>query len=183
MIDSLLFHYFNSLALKYLWLDALGIFFAKYLPYLLFSILFLLLIKNFQKYWKLIKLSFLSAILASIFTEIVRFLWFRPRPFIVREVNLLLNHTPTAAFPSMHTSFFFGLSTLLYFYNRKAGILFLFASFLIGLSRVFCGLHWPSDILGGIIVGIFSGWLILKLTDKKWGWRDSNPHGLTSRGF
>ena len=162
-LDIYIFSQINNLALKYLWLDTLGIFLAKYLPWVLIGILILFLIKNFKKHCKMVSLGISAAIFARIITEIIRWIWYRPRPFIENEVNLLLNHSPTSSFPSGHTSFFFALSTIIYFYNKKAGFFFFLASFLIVLSRVFTGIHWPSDILAGAIVGIFSAWLVHKI--------------------
>jgi len=167
-MDSVIFQYINSFALKYLWLDAVAIFFAKYLGWVLVGVLILFLIKNFRKYWKMAATAFISAILARfIITEIIRWLWYRPRPFIGDEVNLLLPHRITGSFPSGHAAFFFALSLLVYFYNKKAGILFLIASALICISRVFSGLHWPTDILGGAVVGLFSVWLIQRIFKRK----------------
>lgn len=163
-MDYLIFQYLNSFALKYLWLDVVAIFFARYFGWVLVGILILFLIKNFKKYWKMVATVFVSAILARfIITEVIRWLWSRTRPFIGEEINLLLPHRLTGSFPSGHAAFFFALSLIVYFYNKKAGILFFIASALIGVSRVFSGLHWPSDILVGAIVGLFSAWLINKI--------------------
>ena len=82
------------------------------------------------------------------------------------DVNLILNKIDQPAFPSGHAAFFFALSTVVYFYNKKAGIGFFVASFLISISRVFGGVHWPTDILAGVLVGIFSAWFILKILRK-----------------
>lgn len=167
-MDQIIFQYLNSFALKYLWLDAAAIFFAKYFGWVLIGVLILFLIKNFKKYWKMTAAALISAILARfVITEIIRWLWYRPRPFAIGEVNLLLTHRLTGSFPSGHAAFFFALSLIVYFYNKKAGILFLIASALIGISRVFAGIHWPSDILAGAAVGLFSAWLIQKLFKKK----------------
>ncbi|MCD6115278.1 phosphatase PAP2 family protein, partial [bacterium] len=53
-----------------------------------------------------------------------------------------------------------------YFYNKKLGIFFFLVSFLMGTSRIYCGLHWPSDILVGAVVGVFVGWLFVELFKK-----------------
>lgn len=167
-MDSIIFQYLNSFALKYLWLDAAAIFFANYFGWVLIGVLILFLIKNFRKYWKMATAAFISAVLARfIITEIIRWLWLRPRPFVLEQVNLLLPHRLTGSFPSGHAAFFFALSLSVYFYNKKAGILFFIASALIGISRVFSGLHWPSDIIVGAVVGLFSAWLLHKLFKKK----------------
>ena len=162
-LDIFLFSQINSLALKYLWLDTLGIFLAQYLPCVLIGILILFLLKNFKKYWKIVSLGISAGVFARIITEIIHWLWYRPRPFIENQINSLLSHSPTSSFPSGHATFFFALSTIIYFYHKRAGIFFFLVSSLIGLGRVFTGVHWPLDILGGIAIGVFSGWLVNKV--------------------
>jgi membrane-associated phospholipid phosphatase len=159
-MDLYLFQLINNLAGRWLILDYLGIFFAKYLAYLLIIFVFFV----FFKKWKIIFQIFLAGILARFgLVELLRWIFQRPRPFQEIEVNLLLDPVWQPAFPSGHAAFFFALSTVIYFFNKKAGLLFFLASLLIGLFRVFCGVHWPTDILAGMAVGIFSGWLIFKI--------------------
>jgi len=166
-MDYLIFQQINNLALKNLYLDEVAIFCASFLGYILIGVLFILLIKNFKKYYKIATQAFISGIFARfIIVEIIRFIWDRPRPFISNSVNLLINHSSSASFPSGHAAFFFALSTLIYFYNKKTGILFLIVSFLISISRVFCGIHWPADILAGALVGILSALIIKKIFGK-----------------
>jgi len=149
--------------------DTFAVFCAKYLGYFLILCLFFLLINNRKKYQSMVLQSYLSALFSRlIIVNLIRWLLPRERPFVVSDVTLLFSHNSTeASFPSGHAGFYFGLSTVVYFYNKKAGLLFYFASFLICFFRVFAGVHWPSDILAGMIVGIFSGWFIVFLW-KKW---------------
>ena len=164
-IDFYLFQYINGFVGKWVWLDALGIFFAQYFGYVLAIAVFLFLAKNWRRYWLMIIQAFSAAILAKFgITELIRWFWHKPRPYVENHVNLLLDHLNQAAFPSGHAAFFFAISAVVYFYNKKIGYLFFIASSLICLARVFCGLHWPLDILAGAFVGIFSGWLILKIS-------------------
>ena len=163
-MDLYLFHLINRLALKWFWLDIFGKFCAQYLGYVLILLLFVFLIVNFKKYWKMVVSAIASAILARlVFVEIIRWLLPRQRPFIANNnVNLLLNHSASPSFPSGHAAFFFAVSAIVYFYNKKAGILFLIGAFLICLARVFVGVHWPSDVTAGAFVGAFSAWLIFR---------------------
>ena len=166
-LDFYLFQLINSWAGQYSWLDNLGVFFAKYFGYLLIFFLLLFLIKNFKKYWPMVVKAFSAAILARlVIVNIIRFFYYRPRPFIANQVNLLLSDEPTGSFPSGHAAFYFAISTVVFLFNKKIGTFFLVASFLISIARVFSGIHWPSDILTGALIGIFSGWLITKVFRK-----------------
>jgi len=163
MMDLYIFQQINQFAFKWFWLNVLGIFFAQYFEYVLVFCLFLFLAIKFKQYWKMVLQAIISAILARlVIVNFIRWIWQRPRPFVENNVNLLITHN-TAAFPSGHAAFFFAISTIVYFYNKKAGLLFFLASFLICLARIFIGIHWPSDILAGAAVGIFSGWLIYRI--------------------
>ncbi len=160
-MNEYIFQLINGLAGKYPFLDYLAIFFAEYFGYILALLTIIILWKN----KRFIVRAFLAGIVARFgFAEVIRLLWPHSRPFVDNNVNLLLTHEATSSFPSGHASFFFALAAVIYGYNKKAGVLFMAGSFLVSVSRVFCGIHWPADILGGILVGLLSGWLIIKLT-------------------
>jgi len=167
-IDLYLFNLINQFAGRWAWLDYLAIFCTDYLGYILLLILVILLAISFKKYWKMV----LEAVIAALFTRfvltaIIRWLWFRPRPFVVEGFVPLIEQSPKeGAFPSGHASFYFALSTIVYYYNKKLGIFFYISSLFIVLSRVFVGVHWPSDILIGALLGILMGWILNKLFRK-----------------
>lgn len=163
-MDSYLFNLINQFALKWVWLDCLGFFFAEILPYFLFLIILILAIKNYK-----IAIQAIGAgILARIIVEFIRLIWHRPRPFVYNNVNLLFEHNGYS-FPSGHAVFFFAVSAVIYLYNKKLGIFFFISSILIVLARVFSGIHWPSDVLAGAILGIVVGYLVYKVFNKKLG--------------
>ncbi|MCH8741804.1 phosphatase PAP2 family protein [Patescibacteria group bacterium] len=166
-MDLFIFQQINQFVFKWLWLDTFAIFFAKYFGYILVILLVLFLFKNFKKYWQMVVSALLAAILARlVIVEIIRYFLPRARPFVENSINVLINHSQESAFPSGHASFFFAIATIVYFYNKKAGIFFFLASFLIGLARVFSGIHWPSDILIGALVGILSAHLLIRILKK-----------------
>ncbi len=161
-MDLYLFNFLNQCALKWNRLDILAVFLAEYLGYFLVIWIIILVIINFKKYLKMAIESAIAGLLARFgFAELIRLFWDRPRPFVNNSVNLLFEHNGPA-FPSGHASFFFAISTIVYIYNRKLGVIFYLSSILIVISRVFSGVHWPTDILAGALLGILSGCLIHK---------------------
>jgi len=161
-IDLFLFNLIHQFAGRWAWLDYFMKFCAQYLAYVLVVVLLIFLVVNFKKYWKMVAEALIAAAITRfVLTGFIRWLWFRPRPFVALNFLPLIDQNPKeASFPSGHASFFFALSTIVYFYNRKAGILFYVASFLIVLGRVFVGIHWPLDVLAGAILGILTGWAL-----------------------
>lgn len=152
----------NNLAGKWICLDGLAIFFAQYFVYFLVAgaILFFFLIKKQERIRYLFLAGFSIILSRLVITELIRLVWHRSRPFIAHQVNLLIEHSASASFPSGHVAFLFALATAVYFFDKKIGIIFLIISLFIGLARIFVGIHYPLDVLGGIVVGIFSAILV-----------------------
>ncbi len=161
MMDYFLFQEINNLAGEWAYLDALGIFFARYSGYVLIFALLLFSARNYRKYWPMLVGAFSAAIVSRfVITEIIRFFWPRLRPFVENQANVIISQSPIeSSFPSGHASFYFAISAAVFFYNKKLGIIFLATSVLMGMARIFVGVHWSSDILAGALIGIFSGWL------------------------
>lgn len=165
-LDHYIFQLINGFAFRWVWLDMLGIFFAKYCVYLMVITLLLFLLR-FKNNWKMVLMALTSGFVARfLVTGSIRLLKPRVRPFNINDINLLIDRVNQQSFPSGHASFTFGLATVVYLYNKKWGIVFFVSAFLISLARVFAGVHWPADILAGAVVGIFSGWLVSKIFKK-----------------
>ena len=160
-MDAFLFKKINNIALENFYLDSAGVFLAHYLPFILVAFLLIFLLLNFNKRWRVFLMAFSAAFLSRGITEIIRILWERPRPFVENNVNLLVDQLKSNSFPSAHTSFFFALSAVIFSYNKKLGLFFFLCSFAIAISRIYSGVHWPSDILGGFLVGVLSAFIVI----------------------
>ncbi|MDD5748373.1 MAG: phosphatase PAP2 family protein [Actinomycetota bacterium] len=80
-------------------------------------------------------------------------LFFRPRPFTSHSVNLIFYCNTDSSFPSNATTLAFSLSFPFLFHNRRIGIVMLGLSAYSGLARIISGVHYPLDILSGILIG------------------------------
>ena len=95
----------------------------------------------------------------------------RLRPCKIMEVHLLVGCGSGYSFPSSHATNLFGQALfwgLLFRRYLWPGIAF---AFLIGLSRIFVGVHYPLDVVAGMILGAAEGaamaWLYLSLKVRK----------------
>ena len=87
-------------------------------------------------------------------TFVLKILFSAPRPFVTYlQVHPLVAETPYSSFPSGHATVFFALAAVLFCYHRKLGSFFLFCAFLIAISRVIAGVHYPDDIIIGAFIG------------------------------
>ena len=88
----------------------------------------------------------------------------RGRPCnIDRAVKLLVERPTSWGFPSTHTGWAFAAATSVFLYHKKAGIAVLVLAALIAFSRLYLFVHFPSDVLGGIVLGVLAALLAKKL--------------------
>ena len=174
MLDVRFLHFFNWLVGTSQVFDVLIVFFSSYVQYVLVAV-FLLLV-YFSEYSRKQKRSILlvtmiSSLIARFgITEIIRFFYHRPRPFLALPVNKLLSNgwfysDNAGSFPSGHSAFFFAMATAIYLYNKKWGIGFFLAAILMNIGRIVAGVHYPSDILGGMMIGIVVGYVVFRATE------------------
>lgn len=158
-IDLYIFNSFNKYAGHFRWLDYLIVFFARYLAFFLVAALFA--VAYFLGSPKVLIVSVLAGMFSRfIVNELVYFFYKRKRPSEVISVHQLIKKPNHPSFPSGHTSLLFAISVTLMFFSISIGIAFASLSFLVGLFRIFAGVHWPSDILGGMAAGAVSSLLV-----------------------
>lgn len=170
-----IFFFFYNLAHKSVFFDQIVIFFAIYLPFIvvfLASIFFLkyykifsfrILLEKCKDKWYEFLSIFLSLTFAWIIPRFLKVLFHMSRPFLVFPDISPLFLKNTFSFPSEHATFFMALAFSIFFSHKKAGYYFIFLAFIIGISRIIAGVHFPVDILGGFILGFLIAFLFKKV--------------------
>ena len=149
-------------------MDAVGVLLAQYLPYAMAigAVVFIIRFQGQRARTLLLIEAILAVVLSrGIITELIRFFYHHPRPFAALGFESLIPESGWS-FPSGHAAAYFALATILFLFNTEWGILYYGLAFINGLARIYAGVHWPLDIVGGIIVGTASAAIIHALLKK-----------------
>jgi len=170
-MDQRFLSYFNR-AIATPELDWLMLFFSYVAPVL---IILPLLFYWYRHREKLSSAMLVALVVSIASTLLLQYLGMRPRP---DDVRLLTAQPPFPSYPSGHTAAAFALLMCIWFYDRRflSGLAALAIATGIAISRIYLGHHWPSDVVGGVILGssIGAGLYGLMLIGKKgldrWRW-------------
>lgn len=83
----------------------------------------------------------------------------RVRPFVVQPVELLISPPTDASFPSGHTAASFAAVFALKASGSPLWKPALAVAVAMAFSRLYLYVHWPSDVLGGVLVGAAAGFI------------------------
>lgn len=158
--DIRLFALIHDLSGRSIFADLGGIFFAQYLPYLLvLGFLFLVFREpGARRKFYLFAEGALAIILArGIIASSIHYFYHAARPFAFLGFAPLIGESGSS-FPSGHMTWFFALAMVVWYADRKWGAWYFLLACVMGIARIYVGVHWPLDILGGAAIGTASGW-------------------------
>jgi undecaprenyl-diphosphatase len=130
-----------------------------------------------------------ACLLAYFFNLFIEHIVFEPRPFITHHVHMLIKHAADASFPSDHSAWSFAVLGMLLFslpsvllsawdqrvvaQDAETRRTFLFPLVLMGiaivmacsiaLARVFVGVHYPGDVIGGAVSGLLAAKVVTQI--------------------
>ena len=173
-MDIVIFLFINNFAGRAPWLDMIGVFAAEYL--IILMVLDVMVHTDIAIYQIVRRRSFarLSAIIVGLracvavvgalaTNALIGLVWYRPRPFLVLEnVHKLITKGAEKSFPSDHATFAFALAFSVFFVYRRWGLAMLVLAVCVAVARIFVGVHYPSDVVAGAIMGLI--WALVART-------------------
>ncbi|PZF71631.1 phosphatase PAP2 family protein [Taibaiella soli] len=134
------------------------------------GILLFLLFLSFKRrailplFLKILTVFLISALMVWLIKNIM----FRQRPFITYTDIQKLSEAGSASFPSGHTTEAFAMAFAISFLSGRWWLVLLVYTWalLVAYSRIALGVHYPSDVLGGMVLGTFIAFITLKLTNR-----------------
>ena len=125
----------------------------------------LLIPKKTRKVGAMSAVALLGSLLIN--NHLIKNLVQRPRPFVTfTDIKILIPTPSEFSFPSGHTSSSFAAASVFYrFLPKKAGIPAIVLAGLIGFSRLYVGVHYPTDVIAGMMMGImlsYMAWFLVE---------------------
>ena len=103
--------------------------------------------------------------LSGLAVFILNMFYFRPRPFVDLDVNLLFYQPTDSSFPANSAAAAFGMAFGIWGVNRRLGWLAVMVAGVYGLARVYAGVHYPLDILAGAAIGAAVAFAVFRISE------------------
>lgn len=126
----------------------------EYFLYILLGIVLIYMFKKNQQTRRLTKETIIAFLICTALFIVLKLIFQRPRPFdAFNELIPLVNKPSDYSFPSGHTASAFICAFMVYDgLPKKYSILIMILSILVAFSRLYVGVHYPTDIIAGIVL-------------------------------
>ncbi|MEI4828318.1 undecaprenyl-diphosphatase [Bacillus sp. FJAT-53711] len=166
-----IFHWINSWAGASTFLDKGMIFITKSAPFVAIIFLLSLWFSNKQKETAIRKqytalYTVLSLGIALLVNAVIHLVYYHPRPFITYHVHQLVPHANDSSFVSDHAVLVFSIAFTMLLRGEAWKNVALLWAILVGISRIYVGVHYPADIIGGAVLTFVTSALVIKYTNK-----------------
>lgn len=159
-MDYLVFQFINDGALTFPGLNSFMQFLSEKAEYLFYLGIIFYWFTRIHQNRQMVITALLSACVAFGIGSVLSHLFYRDRPFIQHTVNQLIEHSANASFPSDHSIGAFVIATAIWLFRKKDGIIWLILAAMVSFSRVWNGVHYPSDVITGALIAVISSIMI-----------------------
>lgn len=164
-MNEIIFRYLHGLAVGSAWFQPLVIFASVYLGWVMMGLILFIFARRarekpavLSEFWFAVG----TATGAWLIAQVIKWLSPAARPFVaLSDIVPLIKVSDSSAFPSGHAAFFFALGIAVYSLDRRLGQWLIAGAALISAARVMAGVHWPSDILAGLVLALVVSQLVL----------------------
>ncbi|MED1282854.1 undecaprenyl-diphosphatase [Bacillus mycoides] len=104
----------------------------------------------------------LSVSIALLVNVLIHAVYYHPRPFITHHVNQLVPHAADSSFVSDHSVLVFSIAFVFILRGEKLKYIVLIWAILVGVSRMYVGVHYPLDILGAAFLTFITSGLVMQ---------------------
>ena len=91
---------------------------------------------------------------ANLVTLQINNAYFRVRPFVEHDLDLLFYKPTDSSFPANAAAIGFAIATAVFLRRRRLGLVLYGMAAFYGFARVYAGVHYPSDVLAGASIGL-----------------------------
>ncbi len=107
----------------------------------------------------------ITSITQVLLQTIIKHIFSRQRPFVkFEDISNVIAPPDKFSFPSGHTAGAFGIVFVFYYFYPVLFIPMLIIASFIAFSRIYLGLHYPSDVLAGVVLGFISALIGINVT-------------------
>ncbi|MDA1887531.1 MULTISPECIES: undecaprenyl-diphosphatase [Bacillus cereus group] len=163
------FQWFNNFAGSSKLLDSLMIAITNSAAYVAILFMFILWFNNGKKINAIKKqytvlYTTLSVIIALLVNVVIHAVYYHPRPFVSHDVHQLVPHAADSSFVSDHSVLVFSIAFVFLLRGEKLKYVALIWAVLVGVSRMYVGVHYPLDILGAAFLTFITSGLVVQST-------------------
>ncbi|MEK4508595.1 MULTISPECIES: undecaprenyl-diphosphatase [Paenibacillus] len=166
-VDYLVFQFINHGAVTFSALNPFMKLLSERAEYLFYLGIIVYWFTRIHRHREMAIIALLSACVGFSAGSMISHFFYRDRPFVQHAVNQLIEHAANASFPSDHSIGAFVIATSIWLFRKKDGAVWLVLAGLISFSRVWNGVHYPSDIMAGALLGVVSAFLMYQMF-KRW---------------
>ncbi|MDQ0199670.1 undecaprenyl-diphosphatase [Neobacillus ginsengisoli] len=152
--DYSLFQTINHLAVSDSFLNSFMEIIAQRAEYLFFAAIIFYWFYKKPTNRQMVVEAVLAACVAMLINMVIGLAFYRDRPFVAHHVHLLISHAKNASFPSDHATAAFVIATTIWMWRKRDGWLWLVLAAVVAFSRVWTGVHYPLDVIGGMFIGV-----------------------------
>lgn len=151
--------------LQFSWLNAPMAFITNISEYGFIWMILICILMSSKKYRKIGIIVAFSFLIARIQCQTLKEIIKRPRPFMeLKYLSIYIPKPNSSSFPSGHAISSFATVAVLFnmLENKHYKFTLLFLAILVSISRLYLMVHYPSDLIAGIILGVISSRIALK---------------------